>query len=68
MSIKIHVNAQIAVASAGSASANFGTPIFVAEHSITSNRQDGPYSSLAAAEAAGFDGFQLILKDGFTII
>jgi hypothetical protein len=54
MSINIHVNASLAVATAGGASANFGVPIFVTEHTVTANRQDGPYSSLAAVEAAGF--------------
>ena len=54
MSINIHVNASLAVATAGGASANFGTAMIVDEHSVTANRQDGPYSSLAAVEAAGF--------------
>lgn len=54
MSISIHVNASLAVASAGGATAAFGTPMLVVEHSVTANRQDGPYSSIAAVEAAGF--------------
>ncbi len=54
MSINIHVNASLAVATAGGATANFGVPMFVSEHTVTSNRQDGPYSSLAEVVAAGF--------------
>lgn len=54
MSINIHVNFQIALASASTARATFGVPMFVLEHSITSNRQDGPYTSVAEAVAAGF--------------
>jgi hypothetical protein len=54
MSINIHVNASLAVATAGSATAAFGTPLLLAQHSVTANRQDGPYSSLAEVVAAGF--------------
>lgn len=54
MSINIHVNASLAVATAGSATAAFGTPLFLTEHSVTANRQDGPYASLAEVTAAGF--------------
>lgn len=54
MSINIHVNASLAVATAGSATANFGTMLGVFEHSVTANRQDGPFSSISAVEAAGF--------------
>ncbi len=32
----------------------FGVPMIVGEHNITSNRQDGPYASVAEGEAAGF--------------
>jgi hypothetical protein len=54
MSINIHVNASLAVATAGSATAAFGVPLLLAEHSVTANRQDGPYASLAEVTAAGF--------------
>ena len=54
MSINLHINASLAVALAGGASANFGTARFLAEHSISANRSDGPYSSIAEVEAAGF--------------
>jgi hypothetical protein len=33
---------------------NFGTYMHVAEHNITANRMDGPYTSIAEVEAAGF--------------
>lgn len=54
MSITLHVNVNARVADAASVAANFGTPIFVAEHSVTADRQNGPYSGVAALEAAGF--------------
>jgi len=52
--ITMHVNLQIALAAASAAAAVFGVPMFVAEHAITANRQDGPYTSQAAVAAAGF--------------
>ena len=33
---------------------SFGNLMGVFEHNITSNRQDGPYASVAEAETAGF--------------
>lgn len=54
MSINLHVNISVNVAAALAAVANFGTPLFVTEHTVTSNRQDGPFSSLADVTAAGF--------------
>lgn len=54
MSINIHVNLSIAVGGTATATANFGVPIYIADHAVTANRQDGPYSSLSAVETAGF--------------
>ena len=54
MSITLHVNVNARVATSISASANFGTPIFVAEHTVGAARQNGPYSSIDALEADGF--------------
>jgi len=48
--IDVTVNLQGAVAD----TFNFGVPMVVDEHTVTVNRQDGPYTSLAAAVAAGF--------------
>lgn len=33
---------------------SFGVPMIVGEHNVTANRQDGPFGTLAEAEAAGF--------------
>jgi len=33
---------------------NFGVPIGIFDHSVTANRQDGPYTSVAEVTAAGF--------------
>src|SRR5574342_792282 len=49
-----HVNFQIGLTTPSISSAGFGTPMLIHEHSITANRQDGPYSSVAALAAAGF--------------
>jgi hypothetical protein len=54
MSINLHVNMAISLAGLAGATAAFGVPMFVQEHTVTANRQDGPYSSVAAGEAAGF--------------
>lgn len=54
MTINFHVNINIALQAGSTARASFGVPMLVDEHTITSNRQDGPYSSVAEAEAAGF--------------
>lgn len=54
MSLTQHVNFSISLITTSTAQAAFGVPLKVAEHSITANRQDGPYTSLAAVEAAGF--------------
>lgn len=54
MSINFHVNLSVNVADAVQAQANFGVPLLLAEHSVTANRQDGPFSSLAEVVAAGF--------------
>lgn len=39
---------------AAASRANFGTLLGVFDHSVTANRQDGPYGSMAEVEAAGF--------------
>ena len=54
MSISFHVNMAVTLAPGPQATANFGTAVVVDEHSVTANRLDGPYASLAAAESAGF--------------
>ena len=50
----MHVNFQISLASASTSKASFGVPLLALEHSITANRQDGPYSTVAEAGADGF--------------
>lgn len=54
MSINLHVNASVNVADAIANRAVFGRAMVIGEHSITGNRQDGPYSSLASVVSAGF--------------
>lgn len=54
MSIALHFNLAVNVADAVSVQANFGQGMVIGEHSITGNRQDGPYSSLAELDADGF--------------
>lgn len=54
MSINLHVNVSISVVTANSARATFGILMFVHDFAVGSGRQLGPYSSLAAVEAAGF--------------
>ena len=50
---------------------DFGALLVVYDHSVTANRQDGPYTSLAEAEAAGFTStaepaLHLALQKAFT--
>jgi len=54
MSINFHVNMSVNVAAAAQARANFGSGLFVTEHTVTANRQDGPFSSLTALSDGGF--------------
>lgn len=54
MSITEHVDVNISLASAPVEAFAFGTPIGVFSHTVTANRQDGPYASIAEVEAAGF--------------
>lgn len=54
MPINQHINIAINLAIGSSARASFGIPMFVAEHSVNTDRQNGPYSSLQAVVDAGF--------------
>jgi hypothetical protein len=53
-SITEYVDVSVAVAGASPTRFSFGTPLGVFDHSVTANRIDGPYSSVAEAVAAGF--------------
>lgn len=48
------VDATVALSSGTAEAVSFGLPIGVFTHSITANRVDGPYSSVAEVVAAGF--------------
>jgi hypothetical protein len=53
-SISNYVTISVLLEGQGTAPAGFGTPIFVSDHTVTANRLDGPYTSLAAMVTAGF--------------
>lgn len=48
------VDVNVSLAAAAADKFSFGTLLLAADHSVTANRQDGPYSSVAAAVSAGF--------------
>lgn len=54
MSIQNHVNFSINVGGVSAASAGFGTQVIVAEHTVTANRLDGPYTGISGVTDAGF--------------
>lgn len=53
-SLTHYLTIAIALAGVGVTPAGFGTPVFVSDHTVTSNRLDGPYTSLAAMVDDGF--------------
>lgn len=53
-SISNYVTISVLLSGASVPAAGFGTPIFVSDHTVTSDRLNGPYTSLAAMVAAGF--------------
>ena len=53
-SIQHYVNVSVALEGTGAQPAGFGIPIFVSDHSVTANRLDGPYLSLAEMVTDGF--------------
>lgn len=55
MPINQHINVALTLAIGSSARANFGVPMFVCDHDVNADRINGPYSSLAAVVAAGFN-------------
>lgn len=53
-SISHYVTISVLLEGSGAQPAGFGTPIFVSDHTVTANRLDGPYTSLAAMVDDGF--------------
>ena len=54
-SITHYVSISVALGGTGVQPAGFGVPIFVSDHTVTANRLDGPYTSLAGLVDDGFD-------------
>ena len=52
--INLFVDVTINLTGAVAAKFGFGSPIGVFDHSVTANRIDGPYTDIAAVNAAGF--------------
>jgi hypothetical protein len=52
--ISHHVDVTVSLASANIDAYSFGSVCGIFDHSVTANRQDGPYTSLAEVVAAGF--------------
>ena len=53
-SIRLFLNAEVALRARGVGRATFSVPMVVSPHTVTGNRQDGPYTSLAGMEEDGF--------------
>lgn len=53
-SLSNYLTISVVLDGTGATPAGFGTPIFISDHTITANRIDGPYTSLAAMVTAGF--------------